>query len=159
MTEDEMVGCYHQLDGHEFEQASGVDDAQGSLACCSPWSHKESDKTERLDWTEQESTGWAKDGSWMFELINKAWNTIFIWNPFFFQFRQLNQLKFDYSVFWLIVKVLSSFLFFLWKGAPAAPAGRWQRKCWHCHLLLSDGTYLPVLVRLWILPAELVGSL
>ena len=36
MTEDEMVGWHHQLDGHEFEQAPGVGDGQGSLACCSP---------------------------------------------------------------------------------------------------------------------------
>ena len=47
-TEDEMVGCHHRLDGHEFEQAPGVD-RQGSLACCSPWGCKESDTTERLN--------------------------------------------------------------------------------------------------------------
>ena len=47
MLEDEMVGQYHRLDGHEFEQALGVGDGQGSLACCSPWSHKELDTTER----------------------------------------------------------------------------------------------------------------
>ena len=52
-TEEEMVGWHHQLgDGHEFEQAPGVGDGQGSLACCSPRSCKESDMTERLDWTE-----------------------------------------------------------------------------------------------------------
>ena len=51
-TEDEMVGWYHRLDGHEFEQAPGVGDGQGSLACCSPWGHKESDITKRLNWTE-----------------------------------------------------------------------------------------------------------
>ena len=51
-TEDEMVGWHHQLDEHEFEQAMGVGDGQGSLACCSPWGHKESDMTERLNWTE-----------------------------------------------------------------------------------------------------------
>ena len=50
--EDEMVGWNHQLDGHEFEQALGVGDGQESLACCSPWGHKESDMTERLKWTE-----------------------------------------------------------------------------------------------------------
>ena len=44
-TEDEMVGRRHQLDGHEFEQALGVGDGQGSLACCSPWGRKESDVT------------------------------------------------------------------------------------------------------------------
>ena len=52
MTEDEMVGWHHQLDGHEFGQALGVGDGQGSLACCSPWGHKESDMTELLNWTE-----------------------------------------------------------------------------------------------------------
>ena len=51
MTEDEMVGCYHRLDGHELEQAPGVGGGQGSLACCSPWGCKESDMTERLNWT------------------------------------------------------------------------------------------------------------
>ena len=49
MTEDEMVGWHHQLNGHEFEQAQGVGDGQGSLVCCSPWGHKESDTTERLN--------------------------------------------------------------------------------------------------------------
>ena len=52
MTEDEMVGCRHQLTGHEFEQALGFSDGQGSLACCSPWGVKESDTTEQLNrWT------------------------------------------------------------------------------------------------------------
>ena len=51
-TEDEMVGWHHQLDGHEFEQALGVGDGQGSLACCSPWGHKELDMTKQLVWTE-----------------------------------------------------------------------------------------------------------
>ena len=46
MTEDEMVGWQHQLDGYEFEQAPGAGDGQGSQACCSPWDHKESDMTE-----------------------------------------------------------------------------------------------------------------
>ena len=50
--EDEMVGWHHWLDGHEFEQALGVGDGQGGLACCSPWGHKESDTTEWLYWTE-----------------------------------------------------------------------------------------------------------
>ena len=51
-TEDEMVGWHHWLDGHEFEQALGIGDGQGSLVCYSPWGHKESDTTERLNWTE-----------------------------------------------------------------------------------------------------------
>ena len=45
MAEDEMVGWHHRLDGHEFEQAPGDGDGQGSLACCSPWGHKGSDMT------------------------------------------------------------------------------------------------------------------
>ena len=40
MTEDEMVGWHHQLNGHEFEQASGVSDGQGSVTCYSPWGRK-----------------------------------------------------------------------------------------------------------------------
>ena len=48
MTEDEMVGWLHQLNGDKFEQALG-DEGQGSLACCSLWGCKESDKTERLN--------------------------------------------------------------------------------------------------------------
>ena len=49
MTEDEMVGWHHRLDGHEFEQAPVVGDGQGSLPCCSPWGCKELDTTERLN--------------------------------------------------------------------------------------------------------------
>ena len=52
MTEDEMVGWHYWLDGHEFEQAPGVGDGQRSLACFSPWGHKESDMTEWLNWIE-----------------------------------------------------------------------------------------------------------
>ena len=52
MTEDEMVGWHHQLNGHEFEQAPRVRDGQGSLACCSPWGHKELDTTEQLNQTD-----------------------------------------------------------------------------------------------------------
>ena len=52
MTEDEMIGWDHRLDGHEFEQAPVVGDGQGNLVCCSPWDHKESDMTERMNWTE-----------------------------------------------------------------------------------------------------------
>ena len=49
MTEDEMVGWHHWLKGHEFEQAPGGGEAEGSLVCCSPWDRKESDKTEQLN--------------------------------------------------------------------------------------------------------------
>ena len=49
MTEDEMVGWHHRLNGHESEQALGVGDGQGSLACCSPGDCKESDMTVQLN--------------------------------------------------------------------------------------------------------------
>ena len=52
MTEDNMVGWHHRLNGHKLEQAPGVGDGQGSLVCCSPWGRKESDTTERLKHTE-----------------------------------------------------------------------------------------------------------
>ena len=57
-TEDDMVGWHHRLDGHEFEQGLGVGDGQGSLACCSPWSHKKSDTAEWLNRTEL----WSENG-------------------------------------------------------------------------------------------------
>ena len=49
MTKDEMVGWHHQLNGHEFGCAPGVDVGQGGLACCSSWGSKESDMTEQLN--------------------------------------------------------------------------------------------------------------
>ena len=52
MTEDDMIGWHHWLDGHEFEQALGVGDGQGSLACCSAWCCKDLDTTEGLNSTE-----------------------------------------------------------------------------------------------------------
>ena len=52
VTEDQVVGWHHQLNGHEFEQAPGVGDGQESLACCSPWGRIESDTIEQLDWTD-----------------------------------------------------------------------------------------------------------
>ena len=52
MTEDEMIGWHHRLDGHGFGWTPGVGDGQGGLACCDSWGHKESDMTERLNWTE-----------------------------------------------------------------------------------------------------------
>ena len=56
MTEDEMAGWHHRLNRHEFEQAPGVGNGQGSLACCSPWGHKESDTTEQLEMMSQNKT-------------------------------------------------------------------------------------------------------
>ena len=49
MTEDEMVGWHHQLNGHEFEEIPGDSEGQGNLVCCSKWGHKESDMAEPLN--------------------------------------------------------------------------------------------------------------
>ena len=72
MTENEMVGWHHRVDGHEFEQAPGVGDRQGSLVCCSPWGRKESDTTEWLNWTE---LNWVRKIS----LISRMRN---MWSPY-----------------------------------------------------------------------------
>ena len=52
MTEDEMAGWHHWLNGRESEWTPGVGDGPGGLACCDSWGHKESDMTERLNWTD-----------------------------------------------------------------------------------------------------------
>ena len=57
-TEDEMVGWHHWLNGHELEPTLGDSERQGSLACCSPWGHKESDTTEQLDNDNNKSRYW-----------------------------------------------------------------------------------------------------
>ena len=72
MTKDEMVGWYHQLKGHVFAYTPGVNDGQGGLVCCSPWSHKESDTTEQLNWNElSQAYGFSSSHVWMWELEYK----------------------------------------------------------------------------------------
>ena len=75
MTKDEMIGWPHWLDGHEFEQALAVDDVQGSLACCSPWNHKELDMTKWLIWTELNFSSW---GCWLLRLCIISWCYLFL---------------------------------------------------------------------------------
>ena len=70
MTEDETVGWHHRLDGHEFEQAPGVGDGQGSPACCSPWGRKKSDMTEQLNWVTEERAGLKNNRS--FQEVNQG---------------------------------------------------------------------------------------
>ena len=70
MTEDEMVGWPHRLSGHEFQQAAGVGERQGSLACCSPWGSKESVMTEKLSLftlpgeSQQSMEHFVREGGW-----------------------------------------------------------------------------------------------
>ena len=72
-TEDEMVGWHHRLNGHEFELTPGDREGQGSLACCSPWGHKQSDMTEQLNWTELR---WRKEKLWTL-----SWVLFFFFSP------------------------------------------------------------------------------
>ena len=78
--QSENIGWHHQLDGHEFEQALGVGDGQGNLACFSPWGCKELGRTEWLNWTE-DLTGYSLLSSEMklLNYINYSIETIFIW--------------------------------------------------------------------------------
>ena len=62
MTEDEMVGWHHCLNGHEFELTPGDSKGQGNLACCNPWGGKESDMTEQLNNNNNIKEAWKSDG-------------------------------------------------------------------------------------------------
>ena len=68
-TEDEMAGWNHQLNGREFGQTLGVGDGQGGLACCNSWRRKESDTTERLNWTDAAIETHSSDH---YEAVRKA---------------------------------------------------------------------------------------
>ena len=80
VTEDELVGWHHWLNGHEFEQTLGDSEGQRSLACCSPWGCKESDTTEWLNWTGQLSTCGVYSMSWQRDLwtyfICRVWTLL-----------------------------------------------------------------------------------
>ena len=84
MTEDEMAGWHHQLDGQEFGWTPGIGDGQGGVACCNSWSLKESDTTERLNWTELKlriPAKYLKKWKWKHNLLylwNSALRTRFI---------------------------------------------------------------------------------
>ena len=71
--QDEMIGWHHWLNGHEFEQTQEDGEGQGSLACCSPWGHKESDTTERLNNNRNEKNTWSGRNSLGTERWRKPW--------------------------------------------------------------------------------------
>ena len=80
MKENEMVAWHHWHDAHEFEQALGVGDGQGSLVCCSPWGHKELDTIERLNWTDSHGLrerGWQNVSSLSYKnLLNDYYSLV-----------------------------------------------------------------------------------
>ena len=69
-TEDDIAGWQHQLNGRGFGWILGVGDGQAGLACCDSWGRKESDTTERLNWTEEKCTRTEK---WLYELWHINW--------------------------------------------------------------------------------------
>ena len=75
MTEDEMAGWHHWLDGCEFEWTLGVGDGQGGLAYCDSWGCKESDTTERLNWSSCLDTGKWEDKRWQ-----AKWYEVSFWD-------------------------------------------------------------------------------
>ena len=81
-TEDEMAGWHHRLDGHEFEWTPGVGDGQGGLACCDSWGHKESDTTERLNWTEAAEGNRLSMEMFFLSYVNETMYLLWNW-PFF----------------------------------------------------------------------------
>ena len=69
MTEDEMVGWHHRLNEHEFEQAPGDSEGQGSLVYCSPWGRKELDTTQQLDNNKESDSGLNAESFSLFILL------------------------------------------------------------------------------------------
>ena len=73
-TEDEMAGWHHRLNAHKFEWTLRVGDGQGGLACCNSWGHKESDTTERPNWTE---LNWTESSSTLhWKLLQSSWMSV-----------------------------------------------------------------------------------
>ena len=86
MTEDEMAGWHHWLNGHEFEWTPEVGDGQGGLACCDSWGHKELDTTEQLNWTElnegrleEEMATHSSILAWEIPWTEEAWRAAVPW--------------------------------------------------------------------------------
>ena len=73
MTEDEMFGWHHWLNGHGFGWTPGVGDGQGGLACCGSWGRKESDTTERLNWTELNHQAYLQVSTHWLHWVSEKW--------------------------------------------------------------------------------------
>ena len=99
-TEDEMGGWHHWINGRESEWTPGVGDGQGGLACCDSWGHKESDMTERLNWTELNwDYFWLWKSAFYFKehfSLSVFFNTFYVWFIFhkfqtYFKYWKLRQ--------------------------------------------------------------------
>ena len=106
-TEDEMAGWHHWLDGRESEWTPGVGDGRGGLACSDSWGHKESDMTERLNWTE--------------------WMILFCQNDIFSSIKTADNIlrivddSFSYRFYWLKVQVFKIYLSVWWPSLTHKP--------------------------------------
>ena len=118
MTDDEMAGWNHQLNGHEFGWTSGVGDGQGGLACCSSWGLKESDMTERLNWTEPTNNS-------VLLLIHSLVSTV--------DYRVLQKSCSDPKSFWYVIPDAISYISQLLQPSQTLISGssiRWQYSPW-----------------------------
>ena len=123
-----MVGWHHWPNGHEFEQALGVGDGQGSLACCSPWGRKESDMTEQLNWNLNQPACWT----WTSQPL-KLWER---------NFYCLSHLGYDIFVIetWTKTQAVNEVIYFNSQQSCmltlAAPFYKWEQKMFwdmKCH--------------------------
>ena len=116
-TEDEMVGWHHRL--NEFEQALGVGNGQGSLACCSPWGCKESDMTELLNWTESNNSGNLKGTSlvvyWLRLQLSMQRSLRDLLFPFFFLWVGIREISHAIDIWRIRMWVLGSISLGFWE--------------------------------------------
>ena len=121
-TEDEMVGWHHRLDGHEFEQALGVGDGQGSLTCYSPWGLKELDVSDPLNWL----TSWTlkKRIVWLCWVLVAKWG-IFGWGTCVWAW-VLSRVQL-FATLWIVARHAPLSVGFFkqeyWSGVPFPPPG------------------------------------
>ena len=86
MTEDEIVGWHHRLDGHGFGLTLGVGDGQGGLVCCGSWGHKESDMTEQLNRTRARKAMGKKDLVEFSYIVGGAKQRLFLFTAMWHQY-------------------------------------------------------------------------
>ena len=137
MTEDEIIGWHHQLNGHEFGQAPGDGEGQGSLVCCNTWGHKELDMTEWLNknnniygcesWTIEKAEGQRTDAFklwWWRRLLRVPWTA---------RSNQsiLKESDIEYSLEGLMLKLkLQYFDHLIWRAISLGKAGERDDRGW-----------------------------
>ena len=143
ITEDEMVGWHHWLNGQEFEQTPGNDEGQGSLACCSPWGHKESDITEQLNNNCEMSQAlkyfWLYFFFCIIMVFNKgcSFSAVSLFYIFFmiFYIRKITSECKQFFCAILVLKIWSQWLLHLvqFLTYPEPLSGEWSPRCQQKH--------------------------